>query len=631
MRDRKDFRIQFLEILAADLFTLRQALGLGWPDYEAALRMLLDRLLVDAPANPRVADTIIRLTLDGPAKSLARDWLREANRLAGDLGDEDEWTLKSHSMPSMSTLDAPVCDPALLKEAAFWLLAGIDSGEHEKASRTLEGNGLPVTRSEEPSHHRESEVAPRYLTASTQAQAKVGEIFALIVKIATDALPTSRSFASTPMPEMAGNITINVHGTGIEFVDGSMRSIEVPQNGDSSPVMFTLKTTKPGVHRIEITAWNSSAHIAGLSLWIGVEAGVMNGADEQSAMDMRDPEDGEYTLEIIYDSERNRYRFQLRGESVGVLKPVYTEPLVGTLQTQYQSLLNGLNDQARNLRGLSPVLQRYWLRGLGTLMGEHLVPKEMRRTLWEIRDQIRRLNILCDGDPMPWELLYIPSPSGGDGVFLTEGAGVARWRYGPPPPTRIRALNPHLVHPKGSPPATGREIERLRTLFPNAPTVRDLEGLMELLIRGDFGLLHFASHHHLHADHAGTSFVPFGSSRFDLIYMGNIPHGQYRSTSPLVFMNACTSAGKAPLFTEMSSWADRYLISGAGTFVGSLWEVRDESALEFAFAFYKRLQLGGTLGEAMKDGRDIIGAHAPGDPTRLAYSLYGNPLARLET
>jgi CHAT domain-containing protein len=177
---------------------------------------------------------------------------------------------------------------------------------------------------------------------------------------------------------------------------------------------------------------------------------------------------------------------------------------------------------------------------------------------------------------------------------------------------------------------TAHEIDRLRSFFPGAQVVRDMDELFRLLTTGGFGMLHFASHNNLQPDDAGVSFVPFENARFDLMFMGNVAKKKYASTTPLVFMNACTSAGKAPLFTDVSSWADRYLYSGAGAFVGSLWEVRDQSAPEFAAAFYQKLTSGGTLGEAVKAGREIIKANNPGDPTRLAYTLYGNPLATLQ-
>jgi CHAT domain-containing protein len=59
-----------------------------------------------------------------------------------------------------------------------------------------------------------------------------------------------------------------------------------------------------------------------------------------------------------------------------------------------------------------------------------------------------------------------------------------------------------------------------------------------------------------------------------------------------------------------------------------LWEVRDSSASQFAEEFYQALSWGNSLGDAMKYARTAI-QNEPGDPTWLAYTLYGNPTATL--
>lgn len=93
-------------------------------------------------------------------------------------------------------------------------------------------------------------------------------------------------------------------------------------------------------------------------------------------------------------------------------------------------------------------------------------------------------------------------------------------------------------------------------------------------------------------------------------------------------MNACGSAGEAANYTQLVGWADSFLSAGAGAYVGSLWEVRDSSASTFAEAFYTQILAGSTLGDAMVKARKAI-QDIPGDPTWLAYSLYGNPNARV--
>jgi CHAT domain-containing protein len=99
---------------------------------------------------------------------------------------------------------------------------------------------------------------------------------------------------------------------------------------------------------------------------------------------------------------------------------------------------------------------------------------------------------------------------------------------------------------------------------------------------------------------------------------------QFRS--PLVFMNACRTDGQAPLYTTLDGWALRFLKAGAGAFVGSLWEVVDTSASAYASEFYRAVLAGETLGKAAGMARNTI-RNEPGDPTWLAYTLYGDPAA----
>ena len=67
---------------------------------------------------------------------------------------------------------------------------------------------------------------------------------------------------------------------------------------------------------------------------------------------------------------------------------------------------------------------------------------------------------------------------------------------------------------------------------------------------------------------------------------------------------------------------------GCGAFVGSLWPVRDATAVAFAEAFYRRLAAGVPIGEAMRQARGEVRRLFPDDPTWLAYCCFADPLAR---
>jgi hypothetical protein len=309
---------------------------------------------------------------------------------------------------------------------------------------------------------------------------------------------------------------------------------------------------------------------------------------------------------------------------------MYSEPLLEMKQQTYEATIANLNAQARNLYGLRKEDQAVWLRGLGNLLFEQLVPDKLKALLIERKERIRVLNILSEADATPWELLFLADPETGEGDFLAASTTVARWRYGSGPSRSLKRANKVLVLPADAPPQAKTELQKLQDLLGGANTIGDLSGLNALLATGGFDLLHFAAHNVNIPQTVGGAYVPFGKQRWDLTFMGAVPQNKFKSRAPLVFMNACTTSGTTALYTDLASWADRFLKCGSGAFIGTLWEVRDTSARQFSEIFYGELLRGQTLGEAMQAARAKLRETNPGDPTPLAYTLYGNPLARME-
>ena len=360
---------------------------------------------------------------------------------------------------------------------------------------------------------------------------------------------------------------------------------------------------------------------------------VAEGAHEATGeMHLREPEMGEYTLDVAMEDETRRYRFQLRSDQKDVWPPMYSEPLLNARQKTYDATIANLNAQARNLYRLESKDQAIWLRGIGNLLFDQLVPDKLQTLLIAHRKKIRVLNILSEADSTPWELLFVSDPeTGSGGDFLATSTIVARWCYGSGPSRSLKRARKVLVLPADAPPQAKAELQNLQNLLGGADTIGDLSSLNSLMDVGGFDLLHFASHNVNVPSALGGSYVPFGQQRWDLTFMAAVPQNRFKAHAPLVFMNACTTSGTTELYTELASWADRFLRCGSGAFIGTLWEVRDSSAGQFADTFYNELLRGETLGAAMQTARARLRAANPGDPTPFAYTLYGNPLARLES
>ena len=199
-------------------------------------------------------------------------------------------------------------------------------------------------------------------------------------------------------------------------------------------------------------------------------------------------------------------------------------------------------------------------------------------------------------------------------------------------PTRRLSLWPaRFVLPDGSPPEAQAEIEAMRRLLdpeqPPGAVISALTPLQDLIRSGDFGLLHFACHNRY--DPADGSSITLDARQFTPTLMTTAAIGQVLAQSaPTVFVNACRSAGLTATYNRLDGWASKFLEAGAAAFIGSLWAVCDGTAREFAGELYGRLQAGSSLGQAVTRARQVA-ASQPGDPTWLAYTVYGDPRATI--
>jgi len=186
-----------------------------------------------------------------------------------------------------------------------------------------------------------------------------------------------------------------------------------------------------------------------------------------------------------------------------------------------------------------------------------------------------------------------------------------------------------VVPTTDAPTSAAEEAELVRRIWAargGDPPIGDLGALRSLLAAGEFGALHFACHNSFDPAAADRATIRFGSESFTpSVLAPMVAEASFTDSRPLVFMNACRSAGEAPLYTELAGWASNFMKAGASAFVGSAWAVRDQSAKRFAESFYRAALEGRTLGQAATHARAELDDRA--DPTWLAYTVYGDPLA----
>ena len=285
-----------------------------------------------------------------------------------------------------------------------------------------------------------------------------------------------------------------------------------------------------------------------------------------------------------------------------------------------------LRKMAGDVSGYSPALAARWVRETGTGLWQDLVPRLIQDQFWQLRDSITSFTIACEDDTVPWELLYPLSPTN-DAGFLVEQFPVLRRVYDQRRSDRILLGDARYVVPPGSPAKAQDEVTAIRQILGQADgsTIADLADLLALLDAGSTGLLHFACHNTFSLEGGGSSIKMVGGAFVPQLLNSAVGRRCLADRSPLIFVNACRSAGVSAEYTQMMGWASQFMAAGAGAFIGTLWPVRSSQASLFAEAFYAAFMAGADLGRASLTARQAT--KDDGDPTWLAYTTYGDPTA----
>lgn len=215
-----------------------------------------------------------------------------------------------------------------------------------------------------------------------------------------------------------------------------------------------------------------------------------------------------------------------------------------------------------------------------------------------------------------------------DRGFLVEQFPVVRRSFAQRRVGRLPIGSAGYVVPPGSPDNAFEEITAVRAELGAGVADRGvISGLAELnaLLTDVSGVLHFACHNTFTAT---GSVITLGGGPWKPDDLARAVASQALAHAhPLVFLNACRTAGETQWLGAPTGWASNFMAAGAGAFIGSLWAVRSSSALSFAEHFYEEFVTHQQpLGTASLRARQAL-ADDHGDPTWLAYTVYGNPAA----
>jgi hypothetical protein len=468
----------------------------------------------------------------------------------------------------------------------------------------------------------------RYLVGRFPGTVRPGQVFSLLVSVVRSVgAPPGSSAPLKPfeVPASGRQLMLLIDAPGLRVLGQHRQMVLVPPGGDSEPVKFDLIGDRPGPQRMSVTAWDGGSYLGELAIEISVERDSPARPDRTVISEAREGRtDGEVTLLVRYDPHQTAYRF----EFIDVDYPdEVTSQLVYDPGPAVERLIRSLDALADDTAGYSAAATRTYLVNEGVTLWQELVPEQLRSQFWERQRRITQLTILTNRDVVPWELLH-PKDRGHDAGFLVEQFPVTRAIYGHARQRRLRLHPARFVVPPDSPADAQAEARALaRLLGTKLTTVSELMPLLELISKGRFGLLHFACHNRF-APGDGSSIRL--DSHFTPTFLATAASDQTLAKArPIVFINACRSLGQVPSYNQLDGWADKFLRAGAAAFIGSLWDVSDGMAREFAQELYQRLAGGDPMGTAVMAARRAAAAQ-PGDPTWLAYAVYGDPQARVE-
>lgn len=462
-------------------------------------------------------------------------------------------------------------------------------------------------------------------------RAPLGRRISLLVRITLAAPSGWRSAELRPFdvgPE-GRTVTVTVSAPGLQAQSDLEQDLHVLPGADSDYARFGFVAGRAGLHTATVRAFAGGTFLGELAAQISVEIGAAldEGPTRTAEVGALSSEPGEVTLQVTRTDD-DRYSFQLLAEAL--YRVELSQRLAGDPAQVVGKLVDELKKMAAKQSDYgSPALIRTRLRNLGAQLWADAVPEAIRRQFWELAGSIRSFTVASDRDTIPWELLY-PIDGDNENGFLVEQFPVVRRVYGQPRARRLPLASAAYVVPPHSPKNAREEVELVRARLPGVADKGVLDRLDQLhdLLEQAPSVLHFACHNEFKAD-TGSRIRLNGGPLDPSDLAPAVQRRGLAAASPLVFFNACRTAGEIDGFLQLMGWAKQFMAAGAGAFVGSLWAVRSISASVFADIFYQAfVTQQQPLGRASLLARQAI-ADDHGDPTWLAYTVYGNPAATI--
>jgi tetratricopeptide (TPR) repeat protein len=469
----------------------------------------------------------------------------------------------------------------------------------------------------------------RYLECRAPQSVRRKSEFLIVARITElQATASAMPFTVPALPEQGMLLYFDLDvPAGCEVRGAAVTPIRLPARGDSEEAGFVIRAPKrTGPQTFTITV-----------LWGGQVLARQPITIEISDRPTELMEAVTYSTRQV-GSDRTTVALTVshtvgRKFTYGLYRPGYS-PVVDELQleadprSRLRLLTRELNRMAKGSEGWRPGGLRDELRARGSDLWRDFLPDKIRETLSSLRVGVDTLSITCGNSTpaVPWEMLHPIDPIAGNSDFLVQLFDVVRSPESTERWCQKFALSPaEIVLPDPDLPGALDEARVIGEIFGQTDHyIREKVKLQQELRDRQFGLLHFVAH-----DRDGQGTISLAAKqRFAPADLNEFSShgGKWSSRRPLVFVNACGTATSRQTFTQFTSWAQRFFETGAGGFIGSMWDVRSTTASAFAQKFYEAIYVDGlSFGRALHDARED--ARRSADPTWLAYAAHGDHTA----
>ncbi|MGF6743933.1 DUF7379 domain-containing protein [Paraburkholderia atlantica] len=621
-----------------------------------------------APKISRSADAVGTTAGDGQRLQVERQVVVVHGEVVGVVPDAD-WTSELDAQDRM-TVRSMVPDASMSAPTSSFPFLAPPPADVRPAQSTEEAEapGMDGDAASSPSADGGGEMTPSPVVecqfdAEMPSRPSLGQTIPVILTISLEQHdvednPTSRT-VSAPVKQ-AERILVRARAMRNCEIEGEREKFAMPPLPSAPEVVeFQMRGRAEGEAEIWISAIQSQRTLVTIPLnpvfvketgKLSVQARVSLDDDEGALIDLRIRDttaNNESEVQLEYELSSDDLTLFLENKSHkldGMKRLSFIEGIYADIEKFWRAAARAGNGQGQALASFMSEFHNE-LMDKGASLCDQLIPIDIRRALWDahIQNRVGAIRVLTKEPSIPWEMLYLRDPSRkvpqSKGAFLAE-LGLLRWNTAlgyPPARVEIDCDLAFYLIPDYPAPYTlqGTSIDRsmMEKLFGAKPLAATTARMRRLFGEEEFDLFHAGCHGEARIGRPWESGLlldvnaGIGGNTYlrSSLVEGHLSNGR----RPVVFLNACQVGMPSAGLVGAAGLGQTFLeFCKASILVAPMWSVQDGTASLFARTFYEKMVQGVTLVQAMRHARRV--AKQAGDPTWLAYSVWGHPLARVE-